>query len=126
MPPDSSFQPEHNNTKHSIVLQDAHIALDGKDGLSSLSEGEYSSTISKSPTDEGRTNLFQMDIPTTGPSIASKLYPIPLKYQKFIGEEIRLLEHSGCISKNLSSWATPVIVVPKKARPLNPQKQQPC
>ena len=58
MPPESSFQPEHNNTKHSIVLQDAHTPQEAKDGLSSLLEVEYSSIISKSPMDVRRTNLF--------------------------------------------------------------------
>ena len=72
--------------------------------------------------DVGRTNLFQ--IPTTGPPIAHKPYPIPLKYQKFMDEEIRLLENAGCISKSLCPWATPVIIAPKKPDPLNPQKQQ--
>ena len=71
----------------------------------------------------GRTNLFQMDIQTMGPPIVHKPYPIPLKYQKFTDEEIRLLENSGCISKSLSLWATPVIIVPKRPDPLNPQKQ---
>ena len=65
-----------------------------------------------------------MDIPTTGPSIACKLYPIPVKYQKFIDEEIRLLEIVGYISKSLSPLAAPVIIVPKKLDPLNPQMQQ--
>ena len=58
MPPDLSFQPENNNTKHSIVLQDAHIPQKAKDGLSSLFEGESNSIISKSLTDVGRTDLF--------------------------------------------------------------------
>ena len=39
MPPDSSFQPEHNNTKDSVVLQDAQIPQEAKDGLSSLLGG---------------------------------------------------------------------------------------
>ena len=67
MPPDSSFQPQHNNTKQSIVLQDAHIPQKAKDGLSSLFEGEYNIIFNKSPIDVGRLNLFQMDIPTAGP-----------------------------------------------------------
>ena len=45
---------------------------------------------------------FEMDIPTTEPPTRWKPYPIPLKYQKFIGEEIWLLENAGCISKTLS------------------------
>ena len=54
MLPESSFQPEQNNMKHSIVLQDAHIPQKSKDGLSSLIEEEYNIIISKSPTDVGR------------------------------------------------------------------------
>ena len=77
MPPKSHFQLEYSNTKHSIVLQDAHIPQEARDGLSFLLEGEYNSIISKSPTDMGRTNLFEMDIPTVGLTIAHKPYPIP-------------------------------------------------
>ena len=69
----------------------------------------------------GRTNLFQMDIPTTGPPIAHKPYPILPKYQKFTDKEIQLLENAGCISKSFSLWVAPVIKVPKNPDPLNPQ-----
>ena len=34
------------------------------------------------------------------------------------------MENTGYISKSLTSWATPIITVPKKPDPLNPQKQQ--
>ena len=81
MPPKSSFQPEHNISRHSILLEDAHITQEDKDGLASLLEGEYSSSIYKSPTDVGRTNFFQMDIQTAWLPIAQKPYPILLKYQ---------------------------------------------
>ena len=33
------------------------------------------------------------------------------------------MKNAGCISKSLSLWAVPVIIVPKKTDPLNPQKQ---
>ena len=84
MPSESSFQPECSNTKHSTVLPDVHIPQDAKDGLASLLDGGFNSTISKSPMDVRRSNLFQMDIPITGPQVACQLYPIPLKYQKFV------------------------------------------
>ena len=77
MPPELSFQPEQNNSKQSIILQDAQIPQEAKDKLSSLLEKDYHSIVSKSSMDVGRTNLFQMDIPTTGPPIACKPYPIP-------------------------------------------------
>ena len=64
-----------------------------------------------------------MDIPAAGPPVVCKPYPIPLKYQKCIHEEIKLLENAGCISKSLSPWPTPVIIEPKKPDPLNPHKQ---
>ena len=59
----------------------------------------------------GGTNLFQMDIPPMAPPIAHKLYPIPLKYQKFVDEEITLSEKADCISKSLSPWAPLVIIM---------------
>ena len=68
----------------------------------------------------GRTNIFQMDTPTVGPPFACKPYPFLLKYQKFVNNEIRLLENAGCISKSLSPWAPPVFIVPRKPDPLKP------
>ena len=67
-----------------------------------------------------------MDIPTAGLPIAHKLCPILLKYQKLIDFEIKLIENADYISKSLSPWATPVIIVPKKPDPLNPYKQWLC
>ena len=69
MLPESSVQPEHNNAKHSIVLLDAKIPQEAKNGLSSLHEGDYNSIISNTPMDVGRTNLFQMDIQTAEPPL---------------------------------------------------------
>ena len=62
----------------------------------------------------------------TGLPVACKLYPIPLKYQKFVDDEIKLFESAGHISRGLSVWATPVTMVPTKPDPLNPHKQQLC
>ena len=124
MPPESFFQPEHNNTNQSIVLQDGQMQQEAKDKISSLLTGDYNCIVSKSPMDVGRTNLFQMDIQTAGPPISCKLCPVSLKYQRFVCEEIRLLENARCVHISVSPWATPVIIVPKKASPLNAQQQQ--
>ena len=80
-------------------------------------KGNTVSSFPRSPTDVGRTNLFQMDIPTMGLPTACQPYQLLLKYQKFINEEIRLLENVGCRSKGLSPGATPVIKVPKSQTP---------
>ena len=89
MLPESSFQSELTHLKQSILLQDAQLPQEAKDELSLLLEKDYSSIVSKSRMDIGRTNLFQIDIPTTDLPRAHKLYPMPLKYQKFIDEEIQ-------------------------------------
>ena len=81
MSSESSFQPEQNNLKPSILLQDAQIQQEAKDKLSLLLDGDHDSTVSKSPMDVGRTNHYQINIPTTVPPIAQKPYPITLKYQ---------------------------------------------
>ena len=65
-----------------------------------------------------------MDIQTVGLPVAHRLYPIPLKYHKFVEEVTKLLENAGCISNSLSVWATIVIIIPKKPDLTNPCKQQ--
>ena len=59
---------------------------------------ECTCIISKSAADFSRTNLVEMDLPTTGPPIAIKPYTIPLKYKSFVDDEIKLLDDAGCIS----------------------------
>ena len=80
--------------------------------------------VLKSLTDEGRTNLFKMDIQTWDLLWECKPYSITLKYQNFIDKDIQLRESSGCISESLSPWTTPVIILPKKPDPLSTGKQQ--
>ena len=80
IPLESSFPPEDcKSRKESIIL---HVPHEASDELSALVEKEFDSIVSKSSTDVdvGRTNLFKMDIPSTGPPIAHKPYPYPLKY----------------------------------------------
>ena len=48
--------------------------------LQHLLETKYSSIVSKSATDIGRTNLIELDIPPKGTPIACKPYSLPLKY----------------------------------------------
>ena len=43
--------------------------------LQHLLEAKYSSIVTKSATDIGRTNLIELDIPTEGPPIACKFIP---------------------------------------------------
>ena len=105
----------HDNSKSPIQLQDVDVPPEIQQ-LPSMLASKFSNIISKSLEDFGHTNLVEMDLPTTGPPVSLKLYTIPLKYQSFINEEIRLLEDAGCISKSLSNWASPIYIAKKKTR----------
>ena len=85
---------------------------------------QFACIVSKSSADSGRTNLVEMDLPTTGLPVASKPYTVPLKYKSFADEEIKLLEDTGYILKSISDWASPICTVKKKTDPSQPMKLQ--
>ena len=124
--PDSlSFQMHaHDSNKSPIQLHAANIPLEIKHKFNIMLNSKFTGIISMSPADFGRTNLIEMDLPTTGPPISTKPYTIPVKYKSFIDEEIKLLEDAGCISKSLSDWASPICIVKKKPDPSQPHKPQ--
>ena len=117
-PKGSSFTTHaHNNNKSPLQLQDANIPLEIQCKLHTMLTSTYTEIISKSPADFGRTNLIEMDLPTTGPPVSTKPYTIPLKYKSFVNDEIKLLKDADCISKSLSDWASLICIVKKKADP---------
>ena len=87
---------------------------------------KFTGIISKSPTDFGRTNLIEMDLPTTGPLVSNKTLNHTLKYKSFVDDDINLLEDATCISKSLSDWASPICIMKKKPDPSQPHKPQLC
>ena len=57
-----------------------------------------------------------MDIDTGDlPLIASKPYTLSLKHYDWVQKEISTLERAGIITKSISPWASPVVIVPKKS-----------
>ena len=88
-------------------------------------ESRFGSIISRSSTDVGRTKLHTLDVQVTeGSPVFMKQYTIPLKYQNFIDDEIKRLEEAGLISRSLSNWSAPCMVVSKKKDPDNPHEVQ--
>ena len=88
-------------------------------------ESRFGSIISRSSTDVGRTKLHTLDVQVTeGSPVFMKQYTIPLKYQSFIDNETKRLEEAGSISRSLSNWSAPCMVVPKKQNPDNPREVQ--
>ena len=114
----------HNSNKSPIQLQDANMPLDIQQKLNNMLTSKFAEIISMYPTHFGRTNLIEMDLPTTGPPVSTKPYTIPLKYKSFIDDEIKLLEDASCTSKSLSDWASLICIVKKKPDPSQPEKPQ--
>ena len=114
----------HNSDKSPIQLQDANVPLEIQHKLNTMLTNKFAEIISKSPTDFRQTNLIEMDLPTTGPPVSTKLYTIPLKYKAFVDEEIKLLEDARCISKSLSDWASLICIMKKKPDSSQPHKPQ--
>ena len=100
------------------VHEDSKDADKWKIRALSMLESRFGSIISRSSTDVGRTKLHTLNIQVTkGSPVFVKQYTIPLKYQNFIDVETKRLEEAGLISRSLSNWSAPCIVVPKKQDP---------
>ena len=109
------------NTK----LVDTADADKWKTKVLKILESRFGSIISRSSSDVGRTKLHTLDVQVTeGSQVFMKQYTIPLKYQNFIDNEAKRLEEAGLISRSLSSWSAPCMVVPKKQDPDNPHEVQ--
>ena len=68
-----------------------------------------------------------MDIDTgDSPPIASKPYTLSLKHYDWVQKEITTLEKAGIITKSISPWASPVVIVPKKSAPGEPPQRRIC
>ena len=68
--------------------------------------------------DIGYTNLVTMHVDTgDSPPICQKTYTLPLKHYSWVQQEIETLECVGVIKKNISPWASLIVVVPMKSAP---------
>ena len=80
--PQTNLQLEADKPKQlEISIPGAEVPKKALFKLQHLLEAKYSTSISKSATDIGRTNLIELDIPTEGPPIACKPISVPLKYR---------------------------------------------
>ena len=85
---------------------------------------EYGAAFSKNNKDIGRTKLVKMDIDTgDSPLVSSRPYTLPLKHYEWVQREIETLEHAGVITKSMSKWASPIVIIPKKSAPREPQRE---
>ena len=81
-PENSKFQIHaYDSSKPAVMLQDAEILQVATDKLNHMINNQFTCIISSSSPEFGRTNLVEMDLPTTTLPVTSKLYTIPLKYK---------------------------------------------
>ena len=109
-----------------VQLQDKDIATDIRQKFEELCD-EYGEAFSKNNKDISRTKLVKMDIDTgDSPPVSSRPYTLPLKHYEWVQREIESLERAGVITKSMSKWASPIVVVPKKSAPGKPPKRRLC
>ena len=69
-------------------------------------------------SDIGKTPLIEMEIDTgDSPLITQKPYTLPLKHAMWVQKELEILEKAGVIVRSVSSWASPIVIVPKRDSP---------
>ena len=87
----------------------------------------FPEVFSKNSEDIGRTNLITMDIDTGDhPPICQKPYMLALKHYKWVQKEVEQLERMGIITRSVSPWASPIVIVPKKSAPDEPPRRHMC
>ena len=108
-----------------VNLEDAKDADKWKSKVMNMLESKFTSIVSKSSMDVGRTNLYTVDIQVTeGSPVFIRQYTIPLKYQSFIDDETKKLEEAGLNSRSLNNWSVPCMIVPKKQDSDKPNEVQ--
>ena len=120
IPPDTAFicSPADVPGPRKVQLQDKDITTEIRQRFEELCE-EYGEAFSKNNEDISRTKLVKMDIDT-------RPYTLPLKHNEWGQREIESLECAGVITKSMSKWASPIVVVPKKSAPREPPKRRIC
>ena len=109
-----------------VDLQDAEITPGMRSTFDALCE-KYPKVFSKGNEDIGRTQLVTMDIDMgDSPLVSSRPYTLALKHHRWVQEEIETLERAGIITKSMSPWASPIVIVPEKSQPGEPPKKRLC
>ena len=58
-----------------------------------------------------------MEIKTgDSPPVCQRPYNLPLKHVDWVQKELNILEKAGVITRSVSPWASPIVIVPKENR----------
>ena len=123
---DLVYSPAQVTEHQRVKLKDHNASVETKQWFEEL-KAKYPEVFSLNNEDIGHTQLVTMDIDTgDSPPVCQKPYTLPLKHYSWVQEEIETLEWAGVIKKSISLWASPIVVVPKKAAPGEPPRHRMC
>ena len=109
-----------------VNLQDAKVTNENLQIFKELCK-KYEDIFSKDSTDIGRTPLVTIEIDTgDSPPISQRPYNLPLKHSDWVQKELDTLEKAGVITRSVSPWASPIVIVPKKMEPGEPLRRRLC
>ena len=114
------------DTHRKVKLQDAEVLDKYKIDFEKLCE-EYDDIFSKDSSDIGKTPLITMEIETgDSPPVCQRPYNLPLKHIDWVQKELNTLEKAGVITRSVSPWASPIVIVPKQTAPGDAPKKRLC
>ena len=109
-----------------VELKDHNASADMKSQFEELCS-KFPEVFSTNNEDTGHINLITMDIDTgDNPPSAKKPYTLLLKHYDWVQQEIKSLERAGFITRSVSPWASPVVIVLKKSAPGEPSRRRMC
>ena len=118
--------PANVDTHRKVKLQDAEVLDKYKEEFEKLCE-EYNDIFSKDSSDIGKTPLITMEIETgDSPPVCQRPYNLPLKHIDWVQKELDTLEKAGVITRSVSAWASPIVIVPKRMALGEPPKKRLC
>ena len=118
--------PADVDTHRKVKLQDAEVLDKYKEEFEKLCE-EYNDIFSKDSSDIGKTPLITMEIETgDSPPVCQRPYNLPLKHIDWVQKELNTLEKAGVITRSVSPWASPIVIVPKRTALGEPPKKRFC
>ena len=123
IPPKSDFicSPAEVSAHRKVKLKSKSIAEDTAQKFEELCEC-FPDVFSKNSKDIRRTNLITMDISTGDhPLICQKPYTLALKHYKWVQKKVEQLERTGIITRSVSPWASPIVIVPNNQHQMSPQ-----
>ena len=114
------------DTHRKVKLQDAEVLDKYKKEFEELCE-EYNDIFSRDSSDIGKTPLITMEIETgDSPPVCQRPYNLPLKHIDWVQKELDTLEKADVITRSVSPWASPIVIVPKRTALGEPPKKRLC